>query len=61
MDVAAGDMGGMNEKIVGQLEVAGNIGGRDAALVHPEDMDLLPGEAGPGELLEHELGRGTAG
>src|SRR5579871_961040 len=47
--------------VEGQLEIALRVGGRDAALIHPEQVHAIPGEGHVGKILEHRLRRGTAG
>ena len=50
-----------DQEIVGEFVVAGGVGGRHAALVHPEEVDLVPGEPGRREFLKQQLRRGAAG
>src|ERR1700685_4093000 len=57
MDVGRGKTGRVDEVIFGQLVIAFGVGGWDATLVHPEQMDIGPLEARLSHLGEHSLGR----
>ena len=50
----------LDQVIVGQLVVAGRVGGRHHALIHPKQVDVVPAELHRCQLLEKQLGRRPA-
>ena len=61
MHICRADLRRDDQILVGELIIAGRIGGRNAALVHEEQVHAIPCERGGGHLLKEQLGRASAG